>query len=278
MSTVPLSQVTPTIGSTESGLELGRKVVIVNEPGLYALIMRSRKESARTFRRWVVHEVLPAIRRTGRYAVDERPASDLPADMHAFLREVSQVATEAAVTAAREAAREASAGFREPLVETLEETRSAFKEAVAEMRDTFAETVREVTAVHAAHCRPSAPQPRPAAQREAEQPLWHLHIPRDALSFGESADLLSEEFGQKEITRAALLEVARDAGLLRRVPSPNAGDTLTDPRLQSLFRVRRLDGSRHGWSCAYRFQPVVLSDGLAILRQLIAQEIDRGTL
>jgi hypothetical protein len=41
-----------------------------------------------------------------------------------------------------------------------------------------------------------------------------------------------------------LLAVARDAGLLVRVPEPNAGHTLADPRLQSLFRVRRVDGSR----------------------------------
>ncbi len=40
---------------------------VVNEFGLYALILRSRKPSAREFQRWVTHEVLPAIRKTGRY-------------------------------------------------------------------------------------------------------------------------------------------------------------------------------------------------------------------
>lgn len=40
---------------------------IISEPGLYALIMRSRKPEAKRFSRWVRHEVLPAIRRTGRY-------------------------------------------------------------------------------------------------------------------------------------------------------------------------------------------------------------------
>lgn len=39
----------------------------VNEPGLYTLIACSRKKEAILFRRWVTHEVLPSIRKTGRY-------------------------------------------------------------------------------------------------------------------------------------------------------------------------------------------------------------------
>ena len=42
---------------------------LINESGLYSLILRSRKASARTFRKWVTSEVLPAIRRTGAYTV-----------------------------------------------------------------------------------------------------------------------------------------------------------------------------------------------------------------
>lgn len=42
---------------------------IINESGLYSLILRSRKASARTFRKWVTSEILPAIRRTGAYTV-----------------------------------------------------------------------------------------------------------------------------------------------------------------------------------------------------------------
>lgn len=41
----------------------------VNEPGLYNLVIGSRKPEARRFKRWVTHEVLPTIRRTGRYAI-----------------------------------------------------------------------------------------------------------------------------------------------------------------------------------------------------------------
>ena len=40
---------------------------IINEFGLYNLILRSRKPEAKTFRRWITHEVIPAIRKHGMY-------------------------------------------------------------------------------------------------------------------------------------------------------------------------------------------------------------------
>jgi anti-repressor protein len=43
---------------------------LINEPGLYSLILRSRKPEAKAFKRWITHEVIPAIRRTGRYDAD----------------------------------------------------------------------------------------------------------------------------------------------------------------------------------------------------------------
>lgn len=48
----------------------GKAPVFISEPGLYKLIMRSRKPEAKEFRRWVTHEVLPSIRRHGVYATD----------------------------------------------------------------------------------------------------------------------------------------------------------------------------------------------------------------
>ena len=42
----------------------------VNEPGLYALVLSSRKPEAKAFKRWVTHEVLPIIRKTGGYMTD----------------------------------------------------------------------------------------------------------------------------------------------------------------------------------------------------------------
>jgi prophage antirepressor-like protein len=48
-----------------------REVWLVNEPGLYSLILTSRKPEAKAFKRWITHEVIPAIRKTGAYAVDQ---------------------------------------------------------------------------------------------------------------------------------------------------------------------------------------------------------------
>lgn len=54
---------------------------VISESGLYAAIFKSRREEAQRFRRWVTGEVLPAIRRTGRYELfegDPAPAAALP--------------------------------------------------------------------------------------------------------------------------------------------------------------------------------------------------------
>ncbi len=44
---------------------------IVNEPGLYTLVIGSKKSSAKAFRRWITHDVIPKIRKHGMYASDE---------------------------------------------------------------------------------------------------------------------------------------------------------------------------------------------------------------
>lgn len=46
-----------------------QEMSIINESGLYALILRSRKPEAKRFRKWVTSEVLPAIRKTGSYSL-----------------------------------------------------------------------------------------------------------------------------------------------------------------------------------------------------------------
>lgn len=53
-----------------------QQMSVVTEPGLYKLIMKSRKPEAKAFQRWVTHEVLPSIRKRGGYmvaAADETP-------------------------------------------------------------------------------------------------------------------------------------------------------------------------------------------------------------
>ena len=53
---------------------LGRQgdATIVNEPGLYTLVLGSRKPEAKAFKRWIIHEVIPAIRKHGVYITDEK--------------------------------------------------------------------------------------------------------------------------------------------------------------------------------------------------------------
>ena len=46
-----------------------QQMLVVNEPGLYRLIFASRKPEAKKFQRWVYHEVLPSIRKTGSYSI-----------------------------------------------------------------------------------------------------------------------------------------------------------------------------------------------------------------
>ena len=48
-----------------------QKMTAINESGLYALVFGSRLESAKRFKRWVTSEVLPAIRKTGSYEMDD---------------------------------------------------------------------------------------------------------------------------------------------------------------------------------------------------------------
>lgn len=63
--------------TTEVIDSIGRsqEVYIVNEYGLYSLVMTSRKKQAKEFKRWVTHDVLPSIRQTGSYVqvTNEQP-------------------------------------------------------------------------------------------------------------------------------------------------------------------------------------------------------------
>lgn len=64
--------------TTEVIDSIGRrqKAYIISEPGLYRLVMRSRKPEAKEFQRWVTHEVLPQIRKTGGYIPTSESDSD----------------------------------------------------------------------------------------------------------------------------------------------------------------------------------------------------------
>lgn len=54
-----------TLGSAYGGTASERRATIINECGLYSLILKSRMPEAKAFKKWVTSEVLPAIRKTG---------------------------------------------------------------------------------------------------------------------------------------------------------------------------------------------------------------------
>lgn len=58
-------------------LGIEQTAVAINESGLYSLILTSRKPEAKKFKKWVTSEVLPAIRKTGRYEA-EPPRPGIP--------------------------------------------------------------------------------------------------------------------------------------------------------------------------------------------------------
>ena len=57
---------------------------VINEPGLYSLILSSRKPEARLFKRWITHEIIPSIRKTGSYAMNGRVHAEINADKTKF--------------------------------------------------------------------------------------------------------------------------------------------------------------------------------------------------
>lgn len=64
---------------------------IVNEPGLYSLVLGSRKPEARAFKRWITHDVIPAIRKTGSYSVQLTAAEQLLAQAQALVEQEKRV-------------------------------------------------------------------------------------------------------------------------------------------------------------------------------------------
>ncbi|OME31782.1 BRO family protein [Paenibacillus sp. FSL E2-0274] len=82
---------TDTLGGVQS-------LQTVNESGLYSLILGSRKPEARAFKRWITHEVIPSIRKTGMYATDA-----LLDDPDLLLKTVTRLAEERRARLAAEA-------------------------------------------------------------------------------------------------------------------------------------------------------------------------------
>lgn len=70
-------KMTLSLTDSHSGQRGGAQMAtIINEPGLYALVLSSRKPEAKAFKRWITHEVIPAIRKTGGYIAGQETMDD----------------------------------------------------------------------------------------------------------------------------------------------------------------------------------------------------------
>ncbi|AOX37593.1 MULTISPECIES: BRO-N domain-containing protein [Pseudomonas aeruginosa group] len=68
----------------------GRGVTTINESGLYSSIIGSNKPEAKPFKRWVTHDVLPSIRRTGSYSIGHQQAPALTSDACQIIESMSR--------------------------------------------------------------------------------------------------------------------------------------------------------------------------------------------
>jgi anti-repressor protein len=81
--------------SFKLGNSRGRSSVLINESGLYSLVMNSRKPEAKPFRKWVTGVVLPTLRKTGAYVMGEENITrpDLKAEHAADKQEITALTT-----------------------------------------------------------------------------------------------------------------------------------------------------------------------------------------
>lgn len=75
---------------SESGLNIelpNRGLCIISEPGLYSLVLCSNKPEAKLFKRWITHDVIPSIRKTGAYQLAPKSYAEA---LRALANEVEQ--------------------------------------------------------------------------------------------------------------------------------------------------------------------------------------------
>lgn len=85
-------KMTVALTDSHSGQRGGaQSITVVNEPGLYSLVLGSRKPEAKVFKRWITHEVIPSIRKTGSYAMKLSPAEQLVAQAKVLLEQEKRI-------------------------------------------------------------------------------------------------------------------------------------------------------------------------------------------
>ena len=109
------------IADTSSSSRRTITVQIVSEPGLYSLVLKSRRPEAREFRRWITHEVIPVLRRTGGYQLGDDISTTgklLPFSLRDLLQLAAGVESECEALRQENAALRPKAEFYERVADT----------------------------------------------------------------------------------------------------------------------------------------------------------------
>lgn len=217
-----------------------QEMLVVSEPGLYSLIGSSKKQEAKAFKRWVNHEVLPSIRKTGSYSVTQpQPQIALPTNYLEALKalvasEEAKLALQAELTSEKEAHEKDNEDFRNGLeimnaqkaqIGSRREATAMATASSARAHQHFAEKVLETHASELIALR--------AAMEERRSHLWDANRTAHAIS---RLNVLKKQYSLNTLQNKARLLLSHFATKLGKdsIPLPN-GATYTDSfgRLQT---------------------------------------------
>ena len=217
-----------------------QEMLIVSEPGLYSLIGSSKKQEAKAFKRWVNHEVLPSIRKTGSYSVTQpQPQIALPTNYLEALKalvasEEAKLALQAELSYEKEAHEKDNADFRNGLdilnaqkaqIGSKREATAMATASSARAHQHFAEKVLETHVSELIALR--------AAMEERRSHLWDANRTAHAIY---RLNILKKEYSLNTLQNKARELLSHFAMKLGKpsIPLPN-GSTYTDSfgRLQT---------------------------------------------
>lgn len=117
-----------------------QEMSMISEAGLYSLILRSRKPEAKAFKRWVTHDILPSIRKTGSYSMTPKSYAEA---LRALAAEVELREAVEAQKALAESQRDEAIRTKAEIGSRREATSMATASAAVRQRDALADKLGE---------------------------------------------------------------------------------------------------------------------------------------